>query len=96
MANKTTLTPEAPRRRRGRPTKEEEVRRALAELGGIDPATIDPRKILAAIASDPGAPASARVAACKTLLGVQDQSPAEDSSGDINARAVAIMQRRTN
>ena len=60
----TTL--EKSRRRPGRPTREEEVRRALAELG-LDPALLDPRRVLAEIASDKNAPASARVAAAKAL-----------------------------
>ena len=61
----TTL--EKSRRRPGRPTREEEVRRALAELG-LDPALLDPRRVLAEIASDKNAPASARVSAAKALL----------------------------
>ena len=85
---------EKPSRRRGRPSKEEEVRQALAEIG-VDPALIDPRRILAAIAINKSMPPTARVAACKALLHVQDQDdPAEDRpGGDINARAVAMMQR---
>jgi hypothetical protein len=93
-------TPEKPRRRRGRPTRQEEVRRTLAELG-VDPALIDPRRILASIAGDADAPASARVAACKTLLAVRDQDPAEDSAvaGDaISVRALQLLaaRRRAN
>lgn len=83
-------------RPRGRPSREDEVRRALAEIG-VDPTMIDPLRVLASIAGDVDAPAGARVAACRTLLGVKDHDPAEASSGDasINARAVAMM-RRTN
>ena len=86
---------EKPSRRRGRPSKEEEVRQALAEIG-VDPALIDPRRILAAIAINKSMPPTARVAACKALLGVQDQdaTAAEDvPAGDINARAAAMMRR---
>jgi hypothetical protein len=45
-------------------------RRALAALtaAGIDPATVDPRAVLAAVAADPSAPASARVSAARALL----------------------------
>jgi hypothetical protein len=70
----TTL--EKPRRRRGRPTREEEMARTLAELG-VDPALIDPKRILAAIACDTDAAPSARVAAAKALLGQRDRGPVE-------------------
>jgi hypothetical protein len=45
--------------------------------------------ILREIALDRSMPGSTRVAACRVLLGVQDQDPAEDPGGDtrINARA---------
>jgi hypothetical protein len=69
------------------------VRRALAEIG-VDPAAIDPRRVLAGIAMDPSAPAGARVAACRVLLGVRDQDSAEDSAaatGDVAARAIRLM-----
>jgi hypothetical protein len=91
MAEKAALNPETPRRRRGRPSRKEEVQRALAEFG-VDPALIDPCRILAAIAADADAPAGARVAACRTLLGVKDQGP-EDSApdGDVAARAIRLM-----
>ena len=36
--------PQKPRRRPGRPTRQEEVQRALAEIG-VDPTLVDPRKI---------------------------------------------------
>jgi hypothetical protein len=68
--------PERPRRRRGRPTREEEVRRTLAEIG-CDPALVDPRRVLASIAADESMPPTARVAAARTLLGQRDQGPAE-------------------
>jgi len=35
---------------------------------GIDPASIDPKRILASIAADPSAAGAARVAACRLLL----------------------------
>ena len=67
----------------------------MAEIG-VDPALIDPRRILAAIAINKSMPPTARVAACKALLGVKDQdaAAAEDvPAGDINARAAAMMRR---
>jgi hypothetical protein len=88
-------TPEKSRRRPGRPSRKEEMERALAEIG-IDPDLIDPRRILASIAANRSMPPTARVAACKALLGVQDQDAAAEedvSAGDINARAVAMMRR---
>jgi hypothetical protein len=93
-------TRETPRRRRGRPTREEEVRRTLAELG-VDPASIDPRRILAAIAGDADAPASARVAACKALLTARDPERSEDSAvgGDavsVRAQQLLAARRRAN
>ncbi len=59
-----------PRRGRGRPNRAEASAKALAALAanGIDPASIDPRAVLAAVAADPSAPASARVAAARALL----------------------------
>jgi hypothetical protein len=72
------------------------MRRTLAELG-VDPALINPRRILASIAGDADAPASARVAACKALLAAGDQDPAEASAivGDaISVRAQEILAAR--
>lgn len=87
-------TPEKPRRRPGRPTKVEEVRQALAEIG-VDPALIDPRRVLAAICINKNMPPMARVSAAKALLGLKDQDAAAEDvpAGDINARAAAMMQR---
>jgi hypothetical protein len=59
--------PEKPPRRRGRPSRKEEVERALANIG-VDPALVDPRRVLASIAGDVDAPASARVSAARALL----------------------------
>lgn len=96
MAEKPALNPDMPRRKRGCPSRKEEVERALAELG-VDPALVDPRRVLASIAGDTSAPAGARVAACRALLGMQDQ-PIENAGGDarINERAIAMMMRRAN
>jgi hypothetical protein len=82
-------TPEKPRRRPGRPSKSEEVRRALAELG-VDPSLISPKRILAAIAADADAPASARVNAAKALLG---QEPAEAKQPDKDKAEARLPQR---
>jgi hypothetical protein len=56
---------EKPRRGRGRPSRAEASRKALA---GIDPSTADPLDVLRAVAADCSAPASARVSAAKALL----------------------------
>jgi hypothetical protein len=92
MAGEPATTPRKPRRKAGRPSRAEASAKALL---GIDLTAVDPMEILRAIAADRSAPASARVAACRALLGLQDQDPAENSGGDtrINARAVAMMRR---
>jgi hypothetical protein len=64
-------------RRRGRPTKDEEIRRALAEIG-CDPTAIDPFRILASIAANGRMPPTARVAACRALIAARD--PAKDET----------------
>jgi hypothetical protein len=71
------------------------AREALAETG-VDPALINPLHILAAIAADADAPAGARVAACRVLLGVKDQDSAEDSAaaGDVAERAIRLLTAR--
>jgi hypothetical protein len=61
---------------------------------GIDPASIDPRWILAGIAIDPSAPAAARVVACKALMvdaagGVASKK--EKALLSLNERAIALM-----
>jgi hypothetical protein len=92
-------TRETPRRRPGRPTKAEEMRRTLAELG-VNPASIDPRRILAAIAGDADAPASARVAACKVLLAVVSERPEDSVAGgdavSLRAQELLAARRRAN
>src|SRR5262245_56948695 len=91
MAEKPALNPETPRRRLGRPSRKEEVERALAELE-VDPALVDPLRVLASIAGDVAAPASARVMACKALLAARDRGAAEDAAGsDVAARAIELM-----
>jgi hypothetical protein len=66
---------------------------------GIDPATIDPRRILAQIAADAAVPASARVAACKALMADADAAPKEpddrDSMDPASTRAIAMLAAST-
>jgi hypothetical protein len=94
MAEKPALNPEPQRRKRGRPTREEATAKALAAIL-VDPLTIDPRQILAGIAVDRSAPAGARVAACRTLLGLSEgpdaRMVAEDSVAE---RAIRLMAAR--
>jgi hypothetical protein len=85
------------RRGRGRPSRAEATAKALAALG-IDPASIDPRAVLAAIAADSSAPASARVAACKALLthqpaGEPDKPGVGDPPDELTQRALQILGR---
>src|SRR5262245_3658008 len=94
MAAKPPLNPEIPRRKRGRPSREDELQRALAELG-VDPASIDPRRVLASIAGDADAPAGARVAACRTLLGLSEGSEARAiAESTVAERAIRLMTSR--
>jgi hypothetical protein len=60
----------AKRRGRGRPTRAEASARRIAaqQAAGIDPASVDPRAVLAQVAGDVAAPASARVSAAKALM----------------------------
>jgi hypothetical protein len=93
-------TPEKFQRRPGRPTRQEELRRALAEIG-CDPALISPQRILASIAADTNAPASARVAACKALLAPRapDGADGSSTSGDavsVRAQQLLAARRRAN
>jgi len=78
------------KRRPGRPSRAEATRKALEALG-VDPQTIDPKAILAAIAADASAPASARVAAARTLLQTQTAELGRQEDDPINARAIEIM-----
>ena len=61
------------------------MRRALATVG-CDPASVDPKRVLASIAGDATAPASARVAAAKALLGQRDR---QRSNGKLGKKALA-------
>lgn len=91
--------------RGGRPTREEAERRRILSAG-VDPALVDPRRILAAIALDGATPATARVQACKVLIATSAGSPlvpgvpladepAEDEATDeLTRRALALMDQR--
>jgi hypothetical protein len=57
-------TEDGPRQGRGRPSRAEASRKALA---GVDLRKLDPLDVLREIAADRSAPASARVAAAKEL-----------------------------
>ncbi|KQS66491.1 hypothetical protein ASG32_30670 [Methylobacterium sp. Leaf361] len=76
--------------------------RRRAEAAGVDPALVDPRRILAAIAIDPAASAAARVSACRVLLLNEARlaalvaAPVEDEEAAIpvdlvTERALALM-----
>jgi hypothetical protein len=79
--------------RGGRPTREEASRKALERLA-VDPATIDPRAILAAIAADASAPASARVSACRALLAPPADGADARAGDDLSRRALALLAQR--
>jgi hypothetical protein len=100
MVENTALNPETPRRRRGRPSKQEEVRQALATVG-CDPAAVDPLRILAGIAADESMPPTARVAACKALLAPRDPEQPDHSVADgdavsMRAQQLLAARRRAN
>jgi len=65
--------------RRGRPSRREASAKAGASLM-IDPASIDPREILAGIAADQSAPATSRAAACKALLALKSSSDRDEAA----------------
>jgi hypothetical protein len=94
------------RRRVGRPTRAETRKRTMAALKalGIDPASVDPRAILSAIAADASAPASARVTACRMLIENEKKGAPPNDGGttplpaaiedEISKRAVELMGRK--
>ncbi len=79
---------------------------ARLEPYGIDPALVDPRRILAAIALDGEAPATARVQACKALIAtgacaglipgvpLPDDEPDDEATDELTRRALALMGRK--
>jgi hypothetical protein len=92
MAEDPVATPKKPRRKAGRPSRAEASARALL---GVDIGALDPVVVLREIAADRSMPGSTRVSACRALLELQDQDPAEHAKGDtrVNARAIAMMRR---
>ena len=91
-------SPGASKARGGRPTRGEALRRRIAAVG-VDPALVDPKRVLAGIAVDEQAPATARVAAARALLVAQaglpppvfidpDEVPEEDV---VTRRALAVL-----
>lgn len=104
------MTVKAPKttKKRGRLTKEAELSKLIATVG-VDPDSVDPRRVLAGISVDPQSPATARVAAAKALLILggaaptkakpePEKTPADDAGADVvditTRRALQIMKRR--
>jgi hypothetical protein len=82
-------------KRKGRPSRATASARALAALK-IDPASIDPRQVLQAIAADTSAPATARVSACKALLGTPDDAAKSAGENDpVTELALRLLRRHT-
>jgi hypothetical protein len=91
MVEDPVATPSKPKRKGGRPSRAQASERALL---GVDLTAVDPAKILRQIAADGSAPASARVAACRTLLEMKNRDSAEEPAvGDV-ARAIRLMAAR--
>jgi hypothetical protein len=64
------------------------------ETVGVDPALVDPKRVLAGICIDPNEPASARVAAAKALMRPEEPESQEQArESEISRRAIAIMQK---
>jgi hypothetical protein len=59
----------------------------------IDPRTVDPLAVLAAIMVDVSLPASARVQAARALIAARDPERSEDSAAgsDVASRAIRLM-----
>ncbi len=80
----------------GRPTKAQELAKAI-EAVGVDPTLVDPRRVLASIAVDENSPATARVAAAKALMLAGGGKPGAAGAGEDDAvdemtrRAVATL-----
>ena len=91
------MTDQPTRNRGGRPRREQASAKALAGLV-VDPATVDPRVILAQIMVDTSAPAAARVSAAKALLADRERGDGGEArhDADLNKRALALMRRVAN
>ena len=90
MVDDPAATRTKPRRKGGRPSRAEASTKALL---GVDLTALDPVAVLREIMGDRSQPGSTRVAAARTLLGVRDEDPAEDSAaaGDVAERAIRLM-----
>jgi hypothetical protein len=89
MVADPAATPEAPRRKRGRPSRAEASAKALR---GVDLGTCDPAAILREIALDRSQPGSTRVSACRALLALPDGSETRAVVKDTLAeRAIRLM-----
>ena len=64
------------------------------KVGTPSPVRFDPRAVLAAIAADPLAPATARVGACKALLAGNSADPAPDERDPITMAALRLLNTR--
>jgi hypothetical protein len=82
-------------RRRGRPSRAAASVKAMGSLP-VDPQSINPKAILAGIAADPSAPATARVQACRVLLGHPGDSEDEVGADDLTVRAITLLRRRAD
>src|SRR5262245_33796931 len=88
-------------RRRGRPSKAEELQAAMRALA-IDPRSVDPLAVLAGIMMDPALPASARVQAARALIAArdaerpEDHSPAAGDAVSVRAQQLLAARRKAN
>jgi hypothetical protein len=77
---------EKPPRRRGRPSKAEELQAAMRALA-IDPRTVDPLAVLVGIMMDATLPASARVQAARLLIAHRGPAETKQLQGKSKAGA---------
>jgi hypothetical protein len=92
----------------GRPSKKDELRRAIDEIS-IDPDMVDPHRILAAIAVDPKVSPATKIQACIALIDhprkTAEPAPSVTSAAstdlaipddEITQRALQIMKTGTS
>jgi hypothetical protein len=92
MADEPATTPRRSKPKGGRPSRAQASAKALA---GVDLANVDPVAVLRSIAGDTSAPASARVSAARTLLGLAPGGEAGDGVGDdLSRRAVELLAQQ--
>ena len=84
-------------RRRGRPSKADELQKMLAALA-IDPRTVDPLAVLAGIMMDATQPAAARVQAARLLIAARDQAavPKRRANGKAEPKRVIAQRAAAN